>query len=116
MIAILDDDSDALENSVQSVMSLGYEPAGFSNPQDLLGFLANTPTRLLIIGESCARNNATMRLLHSYRDQHPDLPVIALSDVECHSVGGFAALARPFTQSTLDKFISRALQTDQVPL
>jgi DNA-binding NtrC family response regulator len=116
MIAILDDNCDALESTVQSVMALGYEPAGFSHPNDLLQFLAKNPIRLLIIGESTARDLPTMKLLHGYRDQHPTLPVIVLADVECRQVEGFQALVRPFTQSTLDKSISRALLPEREPL
>ncbi len=110
MIAILDDNRDSLDSTVQSILALGYEPAGFSSPIALLSYLNDQPVQLLIIGEPASRNAETMRLLSRYRERHAKLPVIAINPGFDCAAEGFHILDHPFTQSTLDRSITSALQ------
>lgn len=110
-IAILDNNRDVLDKTVQSVFSLGYYPAGFYHPATLLNYASDTQIQLLIVGETVSADRATMQFLSRLRDQHSNLPVIVIGPNAARycAHSGFHALAQPFTQSTLDQTINAAL-------
>ena len=117
-ILVVDDDAGLVSLAEESLAELGYEPIGYSSPQEALAAVEADPARFdLVLSDEAMPGLTGTELAAAIRGVRADLPVILMSGFVTPAVragaqaaGVVAVLGKPLLASEIAKSLAGALR------